>query len=105
MKQVKKLSPSRFCNEMLLPDFIVCGVRFDEHSGIKHLFRQNPPYKFHIPLSGIDHTHCGWRIVDVSETIHNGSERIVKRVVRDNTVCLSCLKTWLYFKERVKFYA
>lgn len=98
------VSPSRLCNEMLLPDFVVCVVRFDEHNGAGHRFRQKPPYKSHIPLSGIDHTHCGWRIVDVSETLHNGSDRLVKRAVRDNEVCMSCLKTWVYFKERRKLY-
>lgn len=105
MIQVKKLSPSRLCNEMLLPDFIVCEIRFDEHSGAGHKFRQRPQYKSHIPLSGIDHTHCGWRIVDVSETLLDASDRAVKRAVRTNVACRSCVKTWLYFRERRKLYA
>ncbi len=83
----------------------MCGVRYDEHSGMDHRFNQRPDFKQHIPLPRLDLTHCGWLLVDVSDALVNDVRDVVRRAVRRNTVCLTCLKVWLYFRERAKLYA
>lgn len=93
----------------LLSNLTVCNLSYKEH-GIgsyiqTHVFVERPYRKTHLYWQAEEKLYCGVHPDMVYEWEQEFSDAYIREQARANRICLSCLKQWMYIRERVNFFA
>lgn len=91
------------CNA-LTDAFEVCGLKFVDHWNVSHTFIPRPAHKEHLFWEAKNTTYCGWQTDECWDVSYDVSDAYVRGAARNNILCISCLKQWMFVRDRISFF-